>query len=132
MVLGVASPWTERKGLGDFVRLAGELDSDKYAIVLVGLSEKQIRQLPEGVIGLARTASPQELAGIYSTADVFFNPTVEDNYPTVNLEAEACGTPVVTYDTGGCRETLRRKDSRVIASCERTVDVITALPRGCN
>lgn len=132
MVLGVASPWTERKGLGDFVRLAGELDSDKYAIVLVGLSEKQIRQLPEGVIGLARTDSPQELAGIYSTADVFFNPTVEDNYPTVNLEAEACGTPVVTYDTGGCRETLRRKDSRVIASCERTVDVITALPRGCN
>ena len=111
MVLGVASPWTERKGLGDFVRLAGELDSDKYAIVLVGLSEKQIRQLPEGVVGLARTDSPQELAGIYSTADVFFNPTVEDNYPTVNLEAEACGTPVVTYDTGGCRETLRLEES---------------------
>lgn len=132
MVLGVASPWTERKGLGDFVRLADELDSDMCAIVLVGLSEKQIRRLPKGVIGLTRTDSPQELAGIYSTADVFFNPTVEDNYPTVNLEAEACGTPVVTYDTGGCRETLQCKDSRAIASYERAVGAIFVLLRRCN
>ena len=113
MILGVASPWTERKGLADFVRLAGELDSKKYVIVLVGLSRKQIGNLPEGVIALERTDSPQELAGIYTAADVFFNPTLEDNFPTVNLEAEACGTPVVTYDTGGCRETLRLADSRV-------------------
>lgn len=111
MILGVASPWTERKGLGDFIQLADELDSKKYAIVLVGLSEKQIKRLPNGIIGLTRTNSPQELAGIYSTADVFFNPTVEDNFPTVNLEAEACGTPVVTYDTGGCKETLQLKKS---------------------
>ncbi len=121
MILGVASPWTERKGLGDFVRLAGELDSEKYAIVLVGLSEKQIKQLPEGVIGLTRTDSPQELAGIYTAADVFFNPTLEDNYPTVNLEAEACGTPVVTYDTGGCRETVSRFDSSVVAGFEPAI-----------
>lgn len=114
MILGVASPWTERKGLEDFVRLAGELDSDKFAVVLVGLSERQIRQMPEGIIGLGRTDSPQELARIYTAADVFFNPTMEDNYPTVNLEAEACGTPVVTYDTGGCVETVRREDSRVV------------------
>ena len=130
MVLGVASPWTERKGLSDFVKLAGELDSDKYVIVLVGLSAKQIKHLPEGIIGLMRTESPQELAGIYSTADVFFNPTVEDNYPTVNLEAEACGTPVVTYDTGGCRETLWRKDSRIIASYECAAGAISVLLRG--
>lgn len=114
MILGVASPWTERKGLGDFVRLADKLDGDKYAIVLVGLSEKQIQQMPEGIIGLARTDSREELAGIYTAADVFFNPTREDNYPTVNLEAEACGTSVVTYDTGGCSETVRRGDSVVV------------------
>ena len=118
MVLGVASPWTERKGLNDFVRLAGELDPEKFAIVLVGLSEKQIKRLPNSIIGLSRTDSPQELAGIYSTADVFFNPTVEDNYPTVNLEAEACGTPVVTYDTGGCRETIKMNGSKAV-SCYR-------------
>ena len=115
MILGVASPWTERKGLSDFVRLAGELDSEKYAIVLVGLSEQQVKEVPAGIVGLARTDSREELAGIYSTADVFFNPTVEDNYPTVNLEAEACGTPVVTYDTGGCRETVARGNSAVVA-----------------
>ena len=121
MILGVASPWTERKGLGDFVRLAGELDSDRYAIVLVGLSAKQMKSLPVGIIGLTRTDSPQELAGIYTTADVFFNPTVEDNYPTVNLEAEACGTPVITYDTGGCRETLSLPRSMAIRGGDRGV-----------
>ena len=114
MILGVASPWTERKGLGDFIRLAGEIDNEKYAIVLVGLSGKQIRRLPAGVIGIRRTDSREQLAAIYTAADVFFNPTTEDNYPTVNLEAEACGTPVVTYDTGGCRETIRKKESIVI------------------
>ena len=199
MILGVASPWTERKGLADFVRLARELDSEKYAIVLVGLSKKQINvlsgqlvtlpkaksqeklaeayyaadvfvhpgveetfgltvteaqacrkpvvvtrdsvcaeipdpamalvvpadlstleatviKLEEGarVILMARTDSAEQLAAVYSAADVFFNPTVEDNFPTVNLEAEACGTPVVTYNTGGCRETLLRNDSCVV------------------
>lgn len=116
MILGVASPWTERKGLGDFIRLAQELDSGQYAIVLVGLSKRQLRILPEGILGLTRRDSPQALAEIYSAANVFFNPTKEDNFPTVNLEAEACGTPVVTYDTGGCRETLKRGDSAVVAN----------------
>ena len=129
MILGVASPWTERKGLSDFVRLAGELDSEKYAIVLVGLSEKQVKELPSGIVGLTRTDSSEGLAGIYSTADVFFNPTVEDNYPTVNLEAEACGTPVVTYDTGGCRETVRREDSCVVEGYEGALSRISGLAR---
>ena len=105
VILGVASKWSERKGLDDFVRLAGELD-DRFAIVLVGLSEKQIKELPEKIVRLPRTNGAAELASAYTAADVFFNPTQEDNYPTVNLEAEACGTPVITYDTGGCRETV--------------------------
>ena len=121
MILGVASPWTERKGLADFMRLSGELDSNKYAIALVGLSEKQVDKLPEGIVGLIRTDLCEELAGIYSTADVFFNPTMEDNFPTVNLEAEACGTPVVTYNTGGCSETVRRGDSCVVEGYEDAV-----------
>lgn len=124
MILGVASPWTERKGLGDFVRLAGELDREKSSIVLVGLSEKQVKSLPVGVIGLTRTDSPQELAGIYTTADVFFNPTVEDNYPTVNLEAEACETPVITYDTGGCRETIGDVRSCVVEGYAQAVELL--------
>ena len=128
MILGVASPWTERKGLGDFVRLADELDSDGFAIVMVGLSKAQIKQLPNGIIGLERTTSQQELAGIYSAADVFFNPTHEDNYPTVNLEAEACGTRVVTYDSGGCRETVHDEDDLIASfdGLKRVLDLESA------
>ena len=118
MILGVASPWTERKGLSVFLRLADELDQNQYAIVLVGLSKEQISQVPINIIGLSRTDSRAELASIYSAADVFFNPTQEDNYPTVNLEAEACGTPVVTFDTGGCKETIQNEGSFVIEPCQ--------------
>lgn len=113
IVLGVASIWDERKGLRDFYKLATMLD-DWYAIVLVGLNEKQMKKLPMNILGIKRTNSPRELATIYTAADVFFNPTYEDNYPTVNLEAEACGTRVVTYDTGGCRETIHSPESVVI------------------
>lgn len=212
MILGVASPWTERKGLADFVRLAGELDSDKFAIVLVGLSEKQIKEFSEQLVALpkaenqkelaeaysaadvfvhpgveetfdltvaeaqacgtpvvvtegsacaeiadptmatvvpadlssleatviklsgggrvilmTRTDSAVQLAAIYTSADIFFNPTMEDNYPTVNLEAEACGTPVVTYDTGGCSETVANYHSRVAKSYEAARTILTCL-----
>lgn len=99
IVLGVANVWHERKGLNDFLKLAEMLD-DRYAIVLVGLSKKQIKELPRNIRGIQRTNNPHELAAIYTAADVFFNPTYEDNYPTVNLEAEACGTRVITYDAG--------------------------------
>ena len=112
IVLGVANRWEPRKGLRDFVRLAGLLDPEKFQIVLVGRKEEA---LPEGIIHIPRTGNQQELAEIYSASDVLFNPTYEDNYPTVNLEAEACGTPVVTYYTGGAPETIHREDSRVVA-----------------
>lgn len=117
IILGVASVWDERKGLADFIKLAGMLD-DKYTIVLVGLADKQLKALPKNCVGIKRTNSPQELAAIYTAADVFFNPTYEDNYPTVNLEAQACGTPVITYDTGGAKETIYTKDSKVIPMAE--------------
>lgn len=105
IVLGVASVWEPRKGLQDFFKLAQMLD-DSYRIVLVGLNDVQMQNLPKNIIGIKRTNSSQELAEIYTAADVFVNPTYEDNYPTVNLEAQACGTPVITYDTGGARETV--------------------------
>lgn len=113
IVLGVANVWEERKGLYDFYKLAQMLD-DKYAIVLVGLSEKQIKGLPKNIHGIQRTNSPRELAAIYTAADVFVNPTYEDNYPTVNLEAQACGTPIVAYNAGGTAETLELTASKVV------------------
>lgn len=111
IVLGVSNAWQEpRKGLKDFLQLAKILD-DEYVIVLVGANEKIIKKLPKNIIGLVKTDSAQELAGIYSCADVLFNPTYEDNYPTVNIEAEACGTRVITYASGGSSETLRSDNS---------------------
>lgn len=124
IILGVASPWTPRKGLKDFIKLAKLLD-EETRIVLVGLNDKQIKSLPENIIGIKRTNNPQELAGIYTTADVFFNPTYEDNYPTTNLEALACGTPVVTYNTGGSPECLRMGQGSIVekgdleSACEK-------------
>ena len=115
VVLGVASPWGRRKGLEDFAKLYSYLSNDKYQIVLIGLSEDQIKQLPNGIIGLTRTESVEELAKWYSAADVFVNPTYEDTYPTTNLESISCGTPVVTYKTGGSPESLTSTTGRVVA-----------------
>ena len=105
VILGVASPWNTRKGLDDFLRLRTML-LDEFAIVMVGLTPKQIEKLPDGIIGIARTESQQELAEYYSMADVFVNLTYLDTFPTTNLEALACGTPVVTYRTGGSPEAI--------------------------
>lgn len=108
IVLGVASAWSKNKGLDDFVKLSEMLD-DNYAIVFVGLTDKQIRKLPNKIIGIRRTNDAEELAGLYTKADVFVNATREGNYPTVNLEAFSCGVPVVAYVCGGCKETPNKE-----------------------
>ena len=105
VLLGVALPWTARKGLYDFIELRKILP-EQYAIILLGLSKKQQSKLPSGIIGLERTQNVQEMVELYSAADILVNPTYEDNYPTINLEAMACGTPVITYKTGGSPEAV--------------------------
>lgn len=105
IVLGVAQNWAERKGLEDFVKLASLL-SDEYKVVLIGLTEEQKKALPKEVFGLTRTENVEELQKWYSAAEVFVNFTYQDNFPTVNIEALACGTPVLTYKTGGSVEAV--------------------------
>lgn len=103
IILGVAFGWGIKKGLDVFVELAKRLD-DNYQIVLVGTDENVDKQLPANIISIHRTQDQTELAQIYTAADLFVNPTREDNYPTVNMEALACGTPVLTFRTGGSPE----------------------------
>lgn len=103
IVLGVAFGWGERKGLDVFIELSKLLD-EKFQIVLVGTDANIDKQLPDNIISIHRTQNQKELAEIYSAADLFFNPTREENYPTVNMESIACGTPVLTFDTGGSGE----------------------------
>lgn len=109
LLLGVSAHWEERKGLDDFIRMAALLP-EGWRIVLVGLSERQRRRMPAPILALGRVESAAALAEIYTAADVLVNPSYEDNYPTVDLEALACGTPVVSYDTGGSAEILPREN----------------------
>ena len=113
IVLGVASSWGERKGLYDFYKLAMMLD-DRYAIVLVGLSEKQIKKLPKNILGIRRTNSPQELAAIYTAADVFVNPSVEETFGMTPVEAKACGTPSIVYEDTACEEVALKDGNMVV------------------
>ncbi len=112
-IIGVASQWGPLKGLDDFYKLR-EILSDAYEIYLVGLNSRQLAQLPRGVIGIERTESVEKLVELYSTAAVFVNPTYADTFPTTNIEALACGTPIVTYHTGGSPEAIDHETGIVV------------------
>lgn len=128
IVLGVASVWDSRKGLADFLKLRNVLP-EEYVIILIGLTNKQIKKLPKGILGISRTNSVKGLAEYYSLADVFVNPTWEDNFPTTNLEAQACGTPVITYRTGGSIEAINKGTGYIVAQGDipAIVSIITKI-----
>lgn len=117
IILGVAFGWGKRKGLDVFIELSKRLNREKFQIVLVGTDDKVDKQLPKEIISIHRTQNQAELAEIYSAADVFANPTREENYPTVNMEAIACGTPVLTFRTGGSPEILTEKTG-IVVECD--------------
>lgn len=112
-ILGVAAGYGERKGLNDFNKLR-EMLSDRYEITMVGLSRDEIKKIVPGIKGIMRTDHVEELVRLYNEADVYVNPTYSDNFPTTNIEALACGTPVITYRTGGSPEAVDEKTGIVI------------------
>lgn len=112
VILGVASNWYH-KGLTDFVQLR-KLLHNNYSIVLVGLSRSELKTLPQGIIGIPRTQNMAELVSLYSTALVYVNPTWEESFSLTNVESQACGTPVITYDTGGSPETIDKNTGFVV------------------
>lgn len=114
LVLGVANVWDRRKGLDYLKQLSRMLDPEKYEVAAVGVSKKQIKELPEGMTGIEHTQNVEELMQLYSEASVYVNPTLEDNFPTTNLEALACGTPVVTFETGGSVESVDKSCGRIV------------------
>lgn len=113
-ILGVANVWNDNKGYPDVLLLRKKLELDLFDITLVGLSQKQIKELPKGINGIASTSNQEELAELYSLSDVLINPTYADTFPTINLEALACGTPVITYRTGGSPEAVDEKTGIVV------------------
>lgn len=103
VLLGVASVWEKRKGLEEYEKLASKLP-EEYQIVLIGISKKQSLKLNKRIICFPRTNSIDELRLFYSNAFMLLNLTLEDNFPTVNIEALACELPILTYNTGGSAE----------------------------
>lgn len=116
-ILGIARPFTKKKGLQMFIELSRKLDPDEQ-IVLVGLTKTQLLRLPKNIIGIPYTNSVEEIVELYSKADVFLNPSMEENFPTTHLEALACGTPVVTFRTGGSGEMLNEMTGIVVEDYE--------------
>lgn len=113
ILLGVANIWDKRKGLYDFIKLRSILP-DNYIIKLVGLSNKQIRMLPEGITGIERTANTQQLAEIYSSSDIYINASVEETLGMTSIEAMACGTPSIVYNSTACSEPIEKNICKVV------------------
>lgn len=111
VVLGLAAPWVPRKGYDDMIRMSEDKD---FQVVMVGVSAEQKEVLPKNIISVTRTSNQQELVEYYNIADVFVNPSYSDNFPTTNLEALACGTPVITYRTGGSPEAVDESTGIVV------------------
>ena len=113
VVLGVANVWEPRKGLGDFIQLS-QLLPDRCKIVLIGLTERQIAQLPKAILGLHRTGSPRELAQAYTAADVYVCPSAEETFGMTVLEAACCGTRPIVYENTACQEVAQAHGGIVV------------------
>lgn len=129
MILGVSLGWNYKKGLDVFVKLANVL-GEKYQIVLVGTDLEAEKQLPQNVITVRSTDNQKELAEIYTAADVFVNPSREENYPTVDMEALACGTPVITFNVGGGPEIVTQ-ECGIVLECDDLSEMESAIEKVC-
>ena len=128
IILGVASPWSPRKGLTDFIQLAKLLKDDE-AIVLVGLSSDQIKKLPANILGFEKVMNQTELAKFYRNADLYFNPSVEESFGLTTVEAMACGTPALVYAATACPELIAEGTGFVVEKHDlaKVRDLITRI-----
>lgn len=131
ILLGVAFGWGERKGLDVFLELAKRLDGSNYQIVLVGTDDSVDKQLPESFLSIHRTENQQQLAEIYTAADLFVNPTREETQGLVNIESLACGTPVVTFRSGGSPECIDEYSGSVVG-CDDVNSLEKEIVRICS
>lgn len=113
IILSVANVWSERKGLNDIVALRECLPTE-YQIILIGLSKKQIQNLPPNIIGIPRTNSQLELARYYSNANVVISLSTYETFGLTVAESLACGTPVVVYNVTSPPELVTNDIGRVV------------------
>lgn len=125
-ILAIADNWNEGKGLFDMIELCYKLNRDKFKITIIGLKNKQFKLFPSYVECKKRTNNVEELVDYYNEADVVVNPTHFDNYPTVNIEAQACGTPVIVRNVGGCAETIHSDNCYIFNDNEELFELLTS------
>lgn len=127
IVLGVANVWGKSKGLNDFLELAQMLNDD-YAIVLVGLSSKQLKKMPKKVKGIGKVKEAKRLAEIYSASDIYINASKEETFGLTTLEAVKCGAKVIVYDSTASTEVAREYGGVVVPEgVENLYKVITEM-----
>lgn len=119
LILCVSDGWDERKGFSKLIETAKKSPED-WIYIVVGLDKEQIPQMPENVTGIERTWNQQELIELYSAADVFFNPSVEETFGLVTAEAMACGTPVIVMNSTASPELIKREKSGLISPVKTT------------
>ncbi len=113
VILGMANKWLLPNNNPSLKYISNNL-GENYVLVLVGCSEAEKHNLPANVIGLGYVNNKEELARIYSMADVFVNTTWEDSFPTVNIESISCGTPVITFDSCGSPEAIDKDTGLIV------------------
>lgn len=123
IVLGVASTWDDRKGLSDFCQLAKML-SDRYIVVLVGVSEKQIKRLPKNVLGIKGVNNAEKMAEIYTAANIYVNLSIEETFGMTNMEAMSCGTSVLVYEGTACEEAVRQGEGAPYRVCPQQLAAV--------
>lgn len=106
LILGVANCWTEGKGLRKFIELDKIIDHEEFQIILVGLSKKQVKDIPKTIIPILRTNNQVELAKIYSQVDCYLNCSILETMGMTTVEAMACGMPVIVFDKTAIPETV--------------------------
>lgn len=129
IVLGVANYWTKTKGYEDFLWIAERLPRD-IQIVLIGKRKKCV--ISKKIQYVEQTADPKILSVFYSKALVFVNPSYQDILPTVNMEAQACGCPVVCYDSDGMPESVNAISSVIVPKGNKQglLDTIVSIADG--
>ena len=127
IILGVANVWNDSKGLDDFIQLSRKIKDD-YIIILIGRINKRNIEKYDNIYSISSIENPNELVKWYTRAYVFFNPTKGETFGLTNYEAQACGTPVVTYNAGGTKETILLKNSYVVNNLNDFILLIDEQP----
>jgi len=129
ILFGAANIMHTRKGVAYLVEAlallkTGQPEMTNIEVVIFGKNKGfDVSQIPFKVNQLGVINSQSQLAEIYNLADVYVLPSLEDNLPNMVMEALACGTPVVAFDTGGIPEMVEHEHNGYLATYKSSQDM---------